>query len=598
MTCVVAALLLSVPPIVLAQDSGEIVIEQVEWGFDGKAVQRTFTPLSVLISNPGSAPAEGTLQLTRAVQLTHRVGAVCEEEYYLSPAESRWVQFTPYVMGDWENWFLTWGAGADQKLDIPTPRSGDPAVVLIDDPDDLDIGGSLRRFNQMLFPVSVTGTDGLEAVVLNLSPDWQGARAQAFVEWLHRGGRVYIAPGRDGRYPEFSGELGILNEAGDRTRVGAGLVKRLDVAAGNLDRSAVESLIIDDEQPAGRAARMVESPFMLSGMVGWDRDQQLLIDLVSLVRFHRNWWLVYTAVLLYLLTLYPGCYYVGRHVPNIRTFYAGFFGSTILFSLLFVWLGGIGGGEINRARTVATAYRLEEGLFDVTQWSSVAVVDGGFYDLQHAGTGRLYSTCQEIESVNGTITTGAGGGLVLDMPPVSTRTVLHRTRLSAPGLGLRVDSFLADELGLSALALSCGDQFPRDVTAAYAAYKGRIYTLNVVGKRLMLTDRGAPTQVFLQSFELYGWQQAAWRAPVADVERPDGELVFDTVLRTLVGNSYGLTSQAREEALILPPDLVRVFVYVPLPAAFKLTGDDFPDQEGRVLYVVDLPVASEPPRQE
>jgi hypothetical protein len=471
--------------------------------------------------------------------------------------------------------------------------------VLIDDPDDLDIGGSLKRFNQMLFPVSVTGTDGLEAVVLNFSPDWQGARAQAFVEWLQRGGRAYILRGRDGRSPQFSDELSILNGAGERTRVGAGLVKRLALEAADLDRDTVESLIIEDERPADpRTTQAAAAPFTLSGVIGWDRDRQLLIDLVSLARFHRNWWLVYAAVLLYLLTLYPGCYFVGRHVPDIRAFYAGFFGSTILFSLLFVWLGGIGGGEVNRVRTAATAYQLQEGLFDVTQWSSVAVVDGGTYDLQHDGSGRLYSTCQEIEAVNGAITTGAGGGLVLDMPPVSTRTVLHRTRLPAPGLGLQVDAFLADELGLSTLALSAGDRFPRQVEVAYAAYRGRIYELDVAGRRLLLKDRGAPTQVFLQSFELYGWQRSGWRAPADKSLRDDEDILFENTLRTLVGNSYGLTNQARPEALVLPQDLVRVFVYVPLPPAFELTGNDFPDQEGRVLYVVDLPVASDPSREE
>ena len=114
-TCALACLLLAASSNAAGQDRDEIVIEQIEWGFNGKAVVLTFTPLSVLISNPGINPAEGTLQLSRAIQLTQRVGAICEEDYYISPGESRWVQFTPYILGDWENWTLNWGAARHQR---------------------------------------------------------------------------------------------------------------------------------------------------------------------------------------------------------------------------------------------------------------------------------------------------------------------------------------------------------------------------------------------------------------------------------------------------------------------------------------------------
>ena len=42
------------------------------------------------------------------------------------------------------------------------------------------------------------------------------------------------------------------------------------------------------------------------------------------------------------------------------------------------------------------------------------------------------------------------------------------------------------------------------------------------------------------------------------------------------------------------PDLLRVFVYAPMPSEFALQGDTFQDHEGRVLYVVDLPIAYDP----
>lgn len=588
------------PESVAAQDSGEIAIERVEWGFDGKAVQRGFTPLSVLISNPSPGPAEGTIRLSRSIQLTSRVGAVHAEDFYISAGESRWVQFTPYVMGDWESWALDWGPARSQCYDVPTPNLGDPAVVMVDDPDDLSFGGSLKRFDQALFPVSVTGTDSLGAIALDFAPDWQGARAQAFVEWLRRGGRVYVLLGPDGQYPEFPSALDPLNQTSERVRVGAGLVKRLPLRSSDLTRETVQSLILDDERPtaqSGAASR--QTPYLLGRMIGWDRDRQLFIDLESLARFHRNWWLIYIAVFLYLLAIYPGCYSLGRNVANVRVFYAGFFGCTALFSVLFTWLGDLGSSEVSRARSAAIAYQLEDGLYDVTQWSSVAVVNGGEYELKHGGSGRLYSTCQEIEAVDGTITTGANGALRLDMPPVSTRTVLHRTRLPAPGLGLRLDGFLADEMGLSSLNLSTGAGFPRDVEAAFAAHRGRIHALHVGDGRLALADRGTATTSFLNDLELFAYQfrQGAWGVRPVETEIDEEDLLYDSSMRTLIGNSFGLRNQAAPETLNVPPDLVRVFVYAPLPPEFFVAGRDFPDQTGRVLYVVDLPVAGDASRE-
>ena len=294
------------------------------------------------------------------------------------------------------------------------------------------------------------------------------------------------------------------------------------------------------------------------------------------------------------MTLYPGCYLLGRNIPNVRVFYAGFFGSTLLFSLLFAWLGEIGSSEVNRVRSAATAHQLEDGLYDVTQWSSVAAVNGGTYELQHHGTGRLYSTCQEFEAVNGIITTGANGALTLDMPPVSTRTVLNRMRMPGMSLGLRIESFLADERGLSALSLSTGEQFPQDAETAFAAYRGRIHPLAILDNRLSLKDRGIPTSTFVNSFELLGWQRPGWGAPPTTNQLDEEDVMFENMLRMLIGNSYQLRGQSAAELLVLPADLVRIFIYAPMPAEFSVTGEEFQEQQGRVLYVVDLPVAYEP----
>ena len=72
-------------------------------------------------------------------------------------------------------------------------------------------------------------------------------------------------------------------------------------------------------------------------------------------------------------------------------------------------------------------------------------------------------------------------------------------------------------------------------------------------------------------------------------ERDPDSLVYETAIRTLIGNSYGLGDRIDPAMLQLPDDLLRVFVFARQPPALQMTGDSFPDQQGYVLYCVDLP---------
>ena len=99
-----------------------MLIKDVQWGFDGKACERSFTPLSILIENVSPDAIEGKLRLTKFVQLNQQIDAAWEQEFYVSPLSSRWVQITPYVIGDYESWRLQWGPGRDQRFRDPEIR--------------------------------------------------------------------------------------------------------------------------------------------------------------------------------------------------------------------------------------------------------------------------------------------------------------------------------------------------------------------------------------------------------------------------------------------------------------------------------------------
>lgn len=572
--------------LVLTAD-GAVVIKQIEWGFDGKATQHTFTPLSVLVQNNSAAPVSGTLRLTKHIQLNQRIDAEYVQTYFVSGFSSRWVQLTPLVMEDYETWTLVWGEGRNERAEIPTPRTGDRATVLMHDPSDLQsAGGVLRRCDQALFPVSVTATDGLRGVVFDRAPDWQGAREQAFLEWLQLGGRVYLLNGPDGSAPNFTGELSVLNQPDDRFRVGSGLVLRIPLAPREIDFETAQTSILQDERPeVSEEVRQAAETGAFGGMYGWDHDRQLFIDLQESARFHRRWWLVYVTVLLYLLALYPGCYRLGRRAGDWRLFYAGFLGVCVVFSTGFATLGRVGSSERNRVRSAAIARQLEEGLYDVTQWSCLGAVSGDIYSIQHNGSGRLYSSCHELDPVNGAVHLSEGR-FDVDLPPASTRSLTHRVRISGPSLQLTLRDLQFDERGLSRCSMSTAPEIQPRV--AYVWYREQIYELAPVGESWSIVSRGRPGIMFLNSFEDY-WQSANSRWTNPD-DKCDKDQIFRSLARNLIGNSFRLQSQVRPKDVSLPEDLMRIFIYAPAPKEFAVSGDHFPDQLGYVMYVVDRPV--------
>ena len=595
----IGIILVAAPVLAPADDESAVVIEQVQWGFDGKAQERSFVPLSVLVRNRSPLEFEGTLTLTKLIQTTKPIDASIERDVYVGPLTSRWVQFFPLVVGDWEQWRLTWGHAADETFDVPTPSLGERATVLLYDPDDLQFsGGVLRRLPTNLFPASVTGTDGLRGVVLDRPPRWQGARRQAFLDWLTLGGRVYLLQDEQGRFPTFPESLAVLNEKRVRFVVGAGVVERIPRTVRALDAAFVKSRILSDPvtDPRDRRLQQYRRSVDFRGTApplnktGWDRDTQMFLDLQSIVRFERRWWAVYLLVVAYLLCLFPLCYRVGREAKDYRWTYAVLFCAVGVFSYGFASLSKLGASEVARARSVAVARQVRPGLFDVTQWACVAVRGGGDYSVQHEGTGRLYSTSQDMERIQGTITAGTSARMDLKIPPASTRTVLNRARVEADPVDVKLVRFAGTDQGLDLLDVETGESFPDDPMIVLVVHAGRVYEMKQTGDRLSLApSTRRPLLSFLTDYFDVVKTTVPWRPAQPGLEEAsDDQDVYREALRTLVGNTFGLNTVVDPTRLKLEDGIVRLFVYAPLPEALQMTGDAFPDQQGYVLYATDL----------
>jgi hypothetical protein len=609
-------------------------VRQTMWGFDGQVVVQRFNIFSILIDNPSANSFEGEIRLTKMVA-GKQVDAPIAETVYLGPYQSRWVQLYPYVKSNWETWRVSWGTSAGTSFDPPEPRLGSPAAVLLDDPDGLpQTGGvvAIKRLPDNLFPPHVTATDCLAAVVMDHVPRWDPARQRSFLDWLKRGGRVYLLKTTDGQPVEFTGEFQVLNGTADRSRVGSGSVFRVDRTRRQLDAGFVKLVVEQDAPLAGgeepdatqKPEPTVEDPdsplygYQFSHMK-WDPESALLSHLQKMSNPNHSWGLIFLLGVMYLGTLFPGCYIVAwKFKGDIRYTFGFLLAGVLLFSLVFLLVGRRGYNEVTVVHTVALARQQPDGAtLDVTQWSNAFVTEGGDYNLEHSGTSRIYSACQDRERVNKEIRNGADAHLLADMPPFSSRPFAHRAIVMAQPIDVAVEEWTTiSDLStpapaanvreirraaakrpareLKALKLRKGKSFPVAPQNIYAVCGRRLYQLRDQGTHIALDKEvgmlGAVLHVdqfseFNNSFKYQPSQQPFGPTPWREPKPVD---ILAEMFYPLLARCLELNDQKEVEFFVLPTDRIRLLVYAPLPETLHLSNPQFDRQHGFVLYSLDL----------
>ncbi len=587
-----------------------IDVSEIRWGFDGRATPQCFNPLSVLVSNPGSTPFEGTVELRESLGGGSRVGAALAEDLYVSPNSSRWVQFYPYVKERFEDWSLHWGRGAGEIAKVPQPVIATQGPVLLVDPDEpanTKIG--LRRFPENLFPPMVTATDGLRTLALDHVPRWEEARRRAFYDWLYRGGRVHLFKAESGDYPQFSADLAELNAPAERFRIGNGHVFRHALARSGISEEFIKrnfevklnapgetarsdddqtDIEADDENVSGARRMAMNSP---ADALFPDIAGGLFAYLKSLTRAHHNWVLIYSMAVIYVVTVVPGVHFLGRKRFDYRIVYGALIGLIVLFSFGFAYFGRRGHNEANVVNTVAVARQLPGGALDVTSWSNVFVINGGDYDIAHGGTERLYSTAQAFEPVNGVIHNGAIGQFAVDIPPYSSQPFLSRVKLKADGMEIAAQEF-SGGARLTKLILTTGKNFPKPEypKAAYVLYRDRFYFVSFSDGRMRLIAQSQSLPEFFGSINWNDFSPYAMRFGNVRGRSPQTEapLLYDFLIRPLIAWSLHLHRQSEIPTFRLPDDRIRLFVWSELPDSLKMAGSQLKTQRGRMLYVFDI----------
>ncbi len=587
-----------------AQDSDPdlLVVSETTWGFDGRVPLHRFVPLSVQVKNLGATPWQGTLSLNRVISGSRKLGATLSANISLQGDESRWVQLTPYVIDEMEDWEIRWGQGENHFFQLPPVIKSDRSTVLIFNTDAVSQDTTIfKRMPEERFPTSVTGTDGLRGVILNDVPFWQGARARTLHDWIVLGGRVYILHNSEQEYPVFPVALSFLNNEQQQFRIGAGIVKKIPREAVDFSLNEARIEIFNDDWSAAeqkrKEARRSSSQQYVSGYGGWQsiwsKHHDLFKELSELSKFKRRWWLIYLAVFAYLATLYPGCYLLGTQQKNVSQFYGVFLTSVCFFAIIFSLLGQVGGRSENRVRTVAIARSLGDGSFDVTGWTMLANIFAGDQSVSHPGSGVAYSTTQEAEFIDGTMHPGTGGEVTINMLPDSKQTLYHRSKIRTKLTLPKVISQNSDETRVQTISVDITNAFEEEPLYALVLIQGMVYELEVKGSFLELSTKKQPKRLSDYLQRPYDFGRNMWGA-AAKFEEDDEEKKlaglkqYIRLVRPLVGNSFDLVEEIDPRKLKITSRTVRLFVLTATPASMQVETEDFPDREGAVLFTYDL----------
>lgn len=562
------------------------------WGFDGTVMRDRFNPLTLVVDNPTPEAFDGEVRLHRADFSGQRIGGFLSETIYLAPGTRRIVQFYPLSMSEMENWVLSWEGG---QVTLPQPRQGPPARVLLTEEGDLfDRGGAVKRFPTRNFPPYATATDGLAELVIDQAPDWEVPRRQAFLDWLMSGGVVHLIRGPDGRHPQFTGDLAVLNEPSDEFRVGAGRVRRHDVNRAELSGAYVSAQMDPPEVPVEETpeevARTNEYGVYNFPLEEWRMNTGVFNQLKRMVKAEHNWGVIHLLSLSYIAVLFPGCFLIGREFRHVPATFGAIGGATLLFGGAFYLVGNRGYGESTSVHAVALAEHVDGDKYDVTEWSSVFVTAGGDYAFSHQGEERLYSDATDNEPVGGVETAGSAGRFVVDVPPFSTRVMAHKALVRLPPAAPAVDP----SAGSPVFRLPKG--FPAELRDAYAVIGTQVLTYRRTGDELQpVGSQATPAKEFFKPKNAdFVTDDMAWGEDLAPATR------ISQLARPLMVYSLRLMKDDDLKKFRVPDGRVRLFVYAPLspqlqtlagPAEAEVaeaTPEPLSGQTGSVLYSYDL----------
>ncbi len=608
-------------PSCMAQDSQQLRIVEVVWGFDGRVVTGQFMPLSILVDNLSDQPVEATARLRRRTGALIEVGGVSTQPAFIGPNSRRWIQFYPYMMSNSATWHFDLQteektytfdsmdqprAIYDRNRDSQEAQLSLPAVIL--DPPGFATKSptTVKHMPAEIFPPYATAMHGLHALFLDHVPDWEAPRQQALLSWLKSGGQLHLMKDSNNQTLSFSGILAPLNEPFPEFPVGSGTVTRHDFQRDGLSLQVVTPAVtppganMDSPEPEpsfnqiGTASHTAQEEATVN-------DDELLMWMRELTQPDHAWIPIFLLSMCYVALIFPGCWILSKQRRlHFLVTYGAIAGLAVVFSLIFLFIGQRGYGETTSLHTLAVA-RAE----DATHWSSLEyrtlfVTSGDLYTLDDKDRQTMLASGAADERADALMTAGNSASVVARVPPFSSQSMIFRRRLTHDDWNLAITNVEQSGSELTALTLSFNEKFPLQKDNKYFVIHGkRIHTLKADDAKKQLTYAGggsplmsfcSPVQEFDNSFPMV--------VTTRGIVGPDGNEVLDDPVAEcfsksmlkLIARSAADDFYADLKRFELPEGRVRILIYAPIPAAQEMTVSADVKREGRILYVRDFPM--------
>ncbi|MEZ6049099.1 MAG: hypothetical protein R3C11_26695 [Planctomycetaceae bacterium] len=574
-------------------------LEEVRWGFDGSVVPNEINPIFFKIRNNTGEAEEFSLSLKRKSYNNQSVGAqisVAEEgnRLFLSPYSERWVTFYIYCTYNSQEVQLYTEKGRFGAAIPAPPRTNSTeeeefelsrVLIATEDRFNLDRGALIKRFPEELFPPIVTGTDSLGAVFLDHVPRWQPEQRKTFMRWINRGGVLHLLQSRSGNFPQFEGELAVLNAPLDSQYVGSGLVIRHPRTADSLNKTALEDIQKQQDKFFGYEAPKNNNENQDNysyGYYGNTIHDTFFPNLKEYVNPNHNWAIIYFLSFLYLLVIFPGAWLVMKKRNDFRFTYGVLILSTCFFGLMFNMVGARGYGESTQINSIAVARVLPEDEVDVTQFSNAFVTSGDQYLLNHQGTGVIYSTANDNDDVLGTIQLGPQAAMYVDIPPFSSRPFMHRTLIPHKAPAVEVVDF-KNKSDLKDIKLKIEGVSSR--TPVWAVYGDKISNLSLEGEFWTTSKKGQGIQEFMQNLA-EDYQYNYYRS--SHPNGVDTKGLDTTLFRLVIRRGLHIRTDYRGIQTKFKRDRLYLFIQAELPEELYCSNTSFQQQSGQLVYQYEL----------
>ncbi len=586
------------------QSAKSIEIHEIRWGFSDVPVANKINPVTILVENSNPVPFEGEIRFQQETFRGQQIDITLSATTFIAPFEKKWIQYYPYISESANNWRASWTnqSGPQAQLFLAPRTTNRNVTIQLVPPNDISrVLPGIKHFPEELFPPFSGAVDSLNRVLLDHVPRWEKSRRKTFLQWIYSGGIVHLFENSNGELPAFSESYAPLNQTTSPIQYGDGVIYRHQNQLKDISTQELNKLIKAKHQFAGSqhaksAERNISEPLSeFSNREPHTNDERVLVALTEISKPKLIWYFIFFLSFIYLIVAGPGYYFITKISQHHYIFYAVYLSVTVLFCIIFLVIGRYSANRNSQIHSLMIAKFLPENEIDITEWSCLGIASGGDFQISHSGDSHIYSTCQQYSKVNGVVTCGTEGMIQVDIPTNSSRTFFHRTKTSNTLFGVKLHSFLANDMGLETLSLEIDQRFPTQVDQVHFLYRAKLYELRKENNQLTYQGTSRNLSSILDANPLLNQfhMSPGGGIPFAKPQGQQNDVALNHFFSFLLQRTLKLSSREQYRQFQLSENRGKLLVFCPIPDALFPESPIISQKEGMVLYCLDVPLTGQ-----